>query len=76
MTKIIKLIFNFDPKVGKRKVIEKGVNITTGTAGTNTRVKAKIKSVLASQGKNFETLFVVAKFDNGEHRTILSKREI
>lgn len=76
MAKITKLIFNFDTKKGKRVSVEKGVNIQTGSAGTNVKVQAKIASVIRTQRRKFDTVFVVARFDNGEHRTILSKREI
>ena len=76
MIKITNLIFNFETKDGDKKEIRKGVNITTGVPGTNTKVKAKIASVIRGTGRKFDTVWVVAQFDNGKHRTILSKRDI
>jgi len=54
---------------------ERKITFETGVPGASDKVKAIIASVVRSEGQKYYNVFVVARFDNGEHRTIFQQTE-
>ncbi len=83
---ITHLIFRYDKKKrqenwtkkqtkANRVSKERKVTFPTGVPGANERVKAIIAAVVRSEGQKYYNVFVVARFSNGEHRTIFQQTE-
>ena len=83
---ITHLIFEYDKKKrqegwtkkqtkANRVSKERKVDFQTGVPGASDKVKAIIALVVRSEGQKYYNVFVVARFDNGQYRTIFKQTE-